>query len=457
MIDQRTANLVLERALNKGADFCEIFCEDKDELTIGRENGRYKGAAQVHLFGAGIYLLRGTSRVYVYTSDLSEVGLMRLLDRGLGFMQTGTSEMPQSFRERPVVDPINVLEYPGEVSIAKKAAILREIDLAVAATAKAEVQAEYTYFDTDQRVLVAASDGTWAQDRRVTSRVRGRFGISLNGESTGDWTDFTRPQGFECFQNGRHIQTFSQFIRELEEGLMAKPGPRGVLPVVFESGGAVGTFFHEACGHQLETTNMQTKDTYFYRMLGKQVASEKVTLIDDGTLLGQYGSSKYDDEGMPRQQNILIENGILKSALVDRLGSRQFDLPRTGSGRRQNYTFAPAARMSNTYLAPGTDDPDAMIRDIPLGILATKIGGGTGGEEFTLLCPRAFLIKDGKIDRLLRGTMLIGRGDETMMKIDRVSNRLEWEENGAFCGADSGLCNTTTSGARMRVTEMIVG
>lgn len=365
--------------------------------------------------------------------------------------------MPQSFRERPVVDPINVLEYPGEVSIAKKAAILREIDLAVAATAKAEVQAEYTYFDTDQRVLVAASDGTWAQDRRVTSRVRGRFGISLNGESTGDWTDFTRPQGFECFQNGRHIQTFSQFIRELEEGLMAKPGPRGVLPVVFESGGAVGTFFHEACGHQLETTNMQTKDTYFYRMLGKQVASEKVTLIDDGTLLGQYGSSKYDDEGMPRQQNILIENGILKSALVDRLGSRQFDLPRTGSGRRQNYTFAPAARMSNTYLAPGTDDPDAMIRDIPLGILATKIGGGTGGEEFTLLCPRAFLIKDGKIDRLLRGTMLIGRGDETMMKIDRVSNRLEWEENGAFCGADSGLCNTTTSGARMRVTEMIVG
>ena len=202
---------------------------------------------------------------------------------------------------------------------------------------------------------------------------------------------------------------------------------------------------------------MQTKDTYFYRMLGKQVASEKVTLIDDGTLPGQYGSSKYDDEGMPRQRNILIENGILKSALVDRLGSRQFDLPRTGSGRRQNYTFAPAARMSNTYLAPGTDDPDAMIRDIPLGILATKIGGGTGGEEFTLLCPRAFLIKDGKIDRLLRGTMLIGRGDETMMKIDRVSNRLEWEENGAFCGADSGLCNTTTSGARMRVTEMIVG
>ncbi len=457
MIDQHMANLVLERALDKGADFCEIFCEDKDELTISRENGQCKGTAQVHLFGAGIYLLQGTSRVYVYTSDLSEQGLMRLLDRGLGFMQTGTSRRLQSFYEKPITDPVYIREYPGEVATARKAAILKNTDQAVAAAAKAEVQAEYTYFDTDQRIIVAASDGTWAQDRRVTSRVRGRFGISLNGESTGAWTDFTRPQGFECFQDGRHIQTFCQFVRELEESLTAKPGPRGLLPVVFEGGGAVGTFFHEACGHQLETTNMQTKDAYFYRMLGKRVASECVTLIDDGTLPGQYGSSKYDDEGMPRQRNVLIENGILKSALVDRLGSLQFGLPRTGSGRRQNYTFAPAARMSNTYLAPGTDDPDTMIRDIPLGILATNIGGGTGGEEFTLVCPRAFLIKDGKIDRLLKGTMLIGRGDETMLKIDRVSSRLEWEEGGGFCGAASGLCNTTTSGARMRVTEMIVG
>lgn len=382
---------------------------------------------------------------------------MRLLEQGLCFMQNDHANRPIAFREQPVRQPCAVRQYPGSVAIADKAAILSDVEKAVAAAARASLTADYTYFDTDQRITVAASDGTWAEDRRVITRVRGRFGITLNGESTGDWTDFVRPQGFECFENGDHINTFNRYIRQLEEGLTAQPGPRGLLPVVFEGGTAVGTFFHEACGHQMETTNMQTKGAYFYRMLGKQVASEKVTLIDDGTLPGQYGSSKYDDEGMPRQKNVLIENGILKSVLVDRLGARQFGLPRTASGRRQNYTFAPAARMSNTYLAPGTDDPDEMIRDIPLGILAVEIGGGTGGEEFTLSCPRAYLIKDGQIDRLLKSTMLIGRGDETMKKIDRVGNVLSWEEGGAFCGASSGLCNTTTSGARMRVTEMVVG
>jgi TldD protein len=182
-----------------------------------------------------------------------------------------------------------------------------------------------------------------------------------------------------------------------------------------------------------------------------------VTLIDDGSLSGLYGSSMFDDEGKPRQKNVLIENGVLTSFMADRLGAKRIGCPRTASGRRQGYSYAPRSRMSNTYLAAGNDDPDEMIRSMPEGLFVTEIGGGTGGEEFTLLASKAYWVKNGQIDHQVKGAILLGRGDETMLNIDRVGNVMVQEDGGSFCGADSGLVCTTTSGARMRVTGMVVG
>ena len=457
MLTQTIANRVIDRALGLGADFCEIFAEDRRETTIKYEKQQCTNASRTNIYGAGIYLLQGCSSVYVYTSDLTENGLMKLLDKAAPFLKAGKGGTPITFRQQSVLEPNPVREYPGSVSLAKKVELLSQTDRAVQSAIQSRYFAEYTYFDMDQNVVIAASDGTWAQDRRVTSRIRNRFTVSNGVESAGNFVDFTRPMGFEAFRDNGQIPQFIRQVREREESLTAEKAPRGRFPVVFEGGACVGTFFHEACGHQLETNNMRCETAYFRDKLGKQVASSKVTLIDDGTLPGQYGSSKFDDEGMPRQRNVLIENGILKSFLVDRLGARQCGVTRTGSGRRETYTFAPASRMSNTYLAPGEDDPEEMLREIDYGILVAGMGGGTGGEEFTLEVPRCFLIKDGKVDHLLKNAMLVGRGDETMMKIDRVSNRMVWEDGGAFCGAESGLCNTTTSGARMRVTDMVIG
>lgn len=457
MLHQKVAARVIDKALSLGADFCEIFAEDRSELTLKYENQHCTNASRVNIFGAGIYLLQGKSSVYVYTSDLTEEGLMKLLDRGSCFLKAGSPVAPIAFRERPMAEPNPYRIHPAAVDLKTKLKVMAETDRALRDAIKSEYHAEYSYFDVDQKVIIASSDGTWAEDQRVTTRLRDRFSVSNGKESAGTFVDFTRPMGFEAFDNGAQIPVLTRKVRMWEDCLTADQAPRGRFPVVFEGGSCVGTFFHEACGHQLETNHMQNDRAFFRDKIGKRVASEKVTLIDDGTLPGQYGSSKYDDEGMPRQKNVLIENGILKSFLVDRIGSRQFGVERTGSGRRENYTYAPAARMSNTYLASGTDDPDEMIREIDYGILVAGMGGGSGGEEFTLECPRSFLIKDGKIDRLLKNTMLVGRGDETMLKIDRVASNVVWEDGGAFCGASSGLCNTTTSGARMRVTEMVIG
>lgn len=457
MIKRETAENVISQALSSGAEFCEIFLEDRNDNNLYFADGAVYNAAGIHIHGAGIYLISGLECVYVYSTDTSEKGLLKLAAKGTELLKNKKAGASLPFAERSVAEPNPVKIYPGSFALKDKVCILSDTDKAIRAACAALASLDLAYFDTDQKVLIAASDGTWAEDRRVTSRIRASYVIRDGSAVNGGWEDYARPEGPDCLRDRRHLPKLIRAAAELAEELTLEEAPKGRFPVVFEGEGCVGTFFHEACGHQLETTHLQAETAYFRDKLGKKVASDCVTVVDDGTIPGMYGSSKYDDEGMPRQKNTLIQNGILKSFLVDRIGSIRLGVPRNGCGRRQNYTFAPAARMSNTYLAAGNDDPDEMIRDIDFGILAVSMGGGTGGQEFTLNLKRAYVIKDGKISHPVRNAMLVGRGDETLMKIDRVAKDVLWEESGAFCGAKSGLVNTTTSGVRMRVTDMVVG
>ena len=295
------------------------------------------------------------------------------------------------------------------------------------------------------------------EDRRVTTRMRFIPVITNEHGTASRFTEFCSAAGYESYQTGAHLKRLELTIHDLAASLTAREAPSARVPVILEGGECTGTFFHEACGHQLETTELLQGGMFFDKR-GEQVASGKVTLIDDGTLPGMYGSSRIDDEGMPRQKNVLIENGILKGFMADRLGALKLKLPRTGSGRRQDYAHAPGARMSNTYLAAGSDDEAQMIRDTEEGLFVTKLGGGTGGREFTILADTAYWIRHGEILCRVKGAMLSGRGNETMKKVDRVGKTFVTDETGgAFCGADSGFCPTTTSGPRMRISEMVVG
>lgn len=457
MINQSVVRNVLEYTKQRGVDFAELFVEDKEELSIKYHNDAVQGVAQARLSGAGIYLISGTQSTYVYLNDLSERALLRAANTAcdlIGAKNGRHSEV--SFSAGSVVQPCPVRVYPGTVKHADKINILRDANKIAFDTSRYLVNLNLGFIDTDQKVLIANTEGVWAEDRRVTSRLRLIPTLQSGMESVGHFSDFTRAAGFEVFQNHAYRDFVRERIQSLQDELFAEEAPSAYVPVVFEGGSCTGTFFHEACGHQLEASGM-TPNSIFRHKLGQKIASDKVTLIDDGTLPFQYGSSKYDDEGMPRQRNVLIENGVLKSFLADRLGAIRLGVPRTASGRRQGYGYAPRSRMSNTFLAAGSDDPDEMIRSMPEGLFVTEMGGGTGGEEFTLMAQKAFWIKNGQIDRQVKGAMLLGRGDETMLKIDRVGNQLIYEDGGAFCGADSGLVCTTTSGARMRVTGMVVG
>lgn len=457
MMEERLVQNVLSYALEKGAGFAELFVEDKEELNIRYRRKGVQEIAQARLSGAGIYLISGTESAYVYLNDLSEQALLRAAGTAAELLsakaQGGTC---RPFTRLRAPAPCPVWTVPSAVSYREKIQVLRETDLAGRSASVYVTDMDIGYYDTDQRILVANSQGDWAEDRRVTSRLRINPTLQKGMELVQGSADFTRPRGFETFREENYARAAVTGVRHAQDELCADEAPSAFVPVIFEGGTCTGTFFHEACGHQLEASGLR-EDSLFRHKLGQKIASDKVTLIDDGTLPGQYGSSAFDDEGMPRQRTVLIENGVLKSFLADRLGALRLDIPRTASGRRQGYGYAPRSRMSNTFLAAGPDDPEEIIRSTPEGLLVTEMGGGTGGNEFTLMAKRAFWIKNGQIDRQVKGAMLLGRGDETMLHIDRVGNVLVYEDGGAFCGADSGLVCTTTSGARMRVTGMVVG
>jgi len=449
---------ILETALSSGGDFAELFIENKDELQIKYEDESVKRLTTTRIKGAGIYLLSGTRSVYVYTNDLSLDKIMNTAKLAAELLNQKNSVFNRNilFEYRKSNNPNKFIIYPSSVEHKDKINILREISLAAKSVDSRIVQMAVTYFDTDQNISIYNSEGLFTWDRRISSRVRLNATISDGANYYDDWDDFTRPQGFEAFNNKSDYITFAkEFIKGLASSTEGISLQSCNVPVVFEAG-ACGTFWHETCGHQLEASAIASNNSDFVGMIGKKVASDKVTLIDDGSIPGLYGTSGIDDEGHPTQKNILIENGILKGYLVDRLGGRLLNMSSTGNGRRQSYSYAPTSRMTNTYLAAGNDDENEMIKSIDKGVFVKRLGGGTGGREFSLAVKEGYLIEKGEITKRLKGLTLNGRGIDLIKRVDRVGKKLE-NEGGSFCGASSGLCPVTSFQPRMRISNMFVG
>lgn len=457
MLTQDQTRCVLEQAVATGGDFAELFWEDKEERNLDDASGIVSRATAVRTAGAGIYLLCGTRSVYVCTNDLCFSSLMEAARRAAELLGNGNGKPGEiRFRMQQIATPNPVKLLPGSVETERKIRLLRET---VAATAQFSGlrQMQTGYFDSDQRVWIANTDGLFTEDRRVACRIRIHAAMEgENGKILSRWPDFTRPAGFEAISDSEATSSFAaDFLKRMQVSLRAEPIRSGTVPVVLDAG-SCGTFWHECCGHPLESVAIAAGSSEFCGKLGQQVASSKVTLVDDGTIPGLYGSEAVDDEGTPARKNILIENGILKGYLCDRLGGRKLGSASTGNGRKQDYTYAPVSRMTNTYLAPGTDDEEEMIRDIDRGLFVTGCGGGCGGREFSIEVTEGWWIENGKLVHPVSGLTLNGRGMEVIRLVDRVGSRLE-TESGGYCGASSGLVPTTSFQPRMRVSAMAVG
>lgn len=447
----------LDKVLSAGGDFAEWFLEDKDETCLGFSSGKAQSASTIRIHGAGLYLLRGDQAIYAYTSDTSESALMALAERAGQLLRLGGAAGGDArcltLREKRYASP-----NPVATSLCTRndrIALLRDASLAAQGTGFALPTLNADLFETDQRVTILNSEGLCTSDRRCATRLRLQMAVTADGKTQFEWNDRTLPNTFDFYRTQVDAAAFARHMaKDIVDVMRAKPAKGGRMPVVMEAG--CGTLWHEACGHMLETVAIHDQTSPFAGRIGEKIASDKVTLIDDGSIVGQYGSCAIDDEGHPTQKNVLIENGVLKTYLADRLGARRTGVPRSGSGRRQSYTFAPVARMNNTYLDAGQDDEEEMIRTVDRGLFVKKLGGGNSGRSFSIAVAEGYLIEDGRITDRVKGLTLSGSGEEIMRAVDRVGKINQFEESGGFCGADSGLVPVTAFQPRMRIAEMNV-
>ncbi len=457
MLTKELSAKVLDAALSNGADFAEIFSENNYNSNIRLYNNMIQQCMAGKDHGAGIRVFYGSTAIYAYTNDFSETALMEAAS-AVAKAQSGQKIV--TIHELNSKDISNIHEVkilPASVSKEAKIDFLKRTNEAARNYSSEVSQVDLTLAERRQEILIANSEGLWVEDTRNYIRA---FAIVIAGTGSERQTSTQGPgafAGYEFIESLDPQRMGAETAHSSVLMLNAKYAPQGQYPVIIDNGFG-GVIFHEACGHGLEATSLSRNASIFLGKLGQQVASDKVTAIDDGTLVNKWGSTNIDDEGAVTRRNVLIENGILKSYLIDKVGGLKMDMQPTGNGRRQSYKFPPTSRMTNTYIDAGNDKFDNMVASIDFGLYAKKMGGGSvlpGTGDFNFAVAEGYVIRNGKIAEPVRGATLIGNGAQILNKISMVSDNLELAEG--MCGSQSGSVPTTVGQPALKVDEIIVG
>lgn len=459
MISRKNAELALAAALKTGGDFAELFLEDRRSNALALLDGHIEHAVTGRRHGAGIRVYHDLNSVYVHTNDTSLSGLLSAADKAAGAISGTGGEMRDIRLTRSICSNIHpIKQLTLDVSGNRKAALLQDVNLVAKAVSSeiSQVRANLTAWDSD--IIIANSEGLFTGDTRAYTRLAIAAIAASGSESQTGHVGPGALMGYELFEECVNPEEAAKTAANMAVTMLhAEACPAGVMPVVID-GGFGGVIFHEACGHSLEAAAVAFGNSEFAGKLGQQIASPIVTAIDDGTLPNEWGSSNIDDEGIPTTRLTLIENGILKNYMIDRLNGRRMNMPSTGSGRRQDFTIAPTSRMRNTFIAPGEHEESEIIATCGDGLYAKSMGGGSVNPvtgEFNFAVDEGYLIRDGKIDRPVRGATLVGKGAEILKKIDRVGKHM-WMAQG-MCGASSGSIPTNVGQPMIRVTDITVG
>ncbi|WP_373480538.1 TldD/PmbA family protein [Geminocystis sp.] len=446
-----------------GADFVEFFLEKANYISCLAEDDTITSITPRLSTGAGVRVFRGKQDCYVSTNNLTFSGLKQALEKALSILGFN---LPQGSAFIPEINLEMFRDYAAaknKDSWLSNCSNMQEMgDILLSANNKLNKTANHVqsrrtaYFRDWQEVLIASSDGIFARDIRLTQSVGYNLlcadgdNRSSIGKRDGDTSnpDFLRKWNYD---------TVAEEVAESAgKMLYADYVESGQYPVIMANQFG-GVIFHEACGHLLETTQIERKSTPFMDKKGEKIAHENLTAWDEGLSENAFGSIDMDDEGMPPQRTLLIENGILKNFLSDRAGAIRTGHPRTGSGRRQSYSFAAASRMRNTYIDCGKYTLDEVFNSVDKGIYCKKMGGGSVGPtgEFNFGVDEAYLIENGKITKPLKGATLIGEAKEIMTKISMSSQDLALAAG--FCGSVSGSIYVTVGQPHIKVDTITVG
>lgn len=449
---------VLESMLAKGADFADLYFERTVSESWSLEDSIVKDGSFSVGGGVGVRALCGEKTGFSY-SDQADLESIRKAAVAASSIAAGSSNRIcpiQPVSHNPlynVVNPLDTLGPDAKVALLQKAdALARKMDPNVVDVSVSLVGAWKT-------VLVLATDGTLAADVRPLVRFSVSLVLEKNGRKERGNGGGGGRAGYEQFDEATVAKYVEDAIKMAQVNLEAIDAPAGTMPVVLGSGWP-GVLLHEAVGHGLEGDFNRKGTSNYSGRIGTSVASELCTIVDDGTLQNLRGSLTVDDEGTPSQYTTLVEKGVLQGYMQDKHNARLMGHALTGNGRRESYSHLPMPRMTNTYLLPGEDDPEDIIRSVKKGLYAVNFGGGqvdiTSGK-FVFAASEAYLIEDGKITAPVKGATLIGNGPEAMSKVSMLGNDLALDKGVGTCGKEGQSVPVGVGQPTLKVDELVVG
>jgi TldD protein len=450
----------LAAALSAGGDYADLYFEYLTSTSLMVDESMVKSASQGISAGCGVRVVSGERTGYAYTDDLSPARILHAARTAALIASAPAKTSVTGFQQNPARSLYPVALPSVDAEITSKVDLLMRGDRTARAFDPRIKEVRASYADELRNILVVGSDGTFAEDSQPLARLNVSCIAKTDGASGRGTAGGGGRVALDFFFGEKTPEFFAkEAARQAILQLDAREAPAGDMEVVLGPGWP-GVLLHEAVGHGLEADFNRKKTSAFAGLIGKRVASEKCTVVDNGTMPWRRGSLNVDDEGQPTQETVLIENGILKGYLSDKLSAKLMGLADTGNGRRESYEHIPIPRMTNTYMLAGQDDPQDIIRSVKNGVYAVNFGGGqvdiTNGK-FVFSASEAYLIENGQITAPIRGATLIGNGPDVLTRVSMVGNDLKLDEGVGTCGKDGQAVPVGVGIPTIKIDRLTVG
>ncbi len=457
MVEGVDFSKVLKRALKRGGEFSEVFLETTSTCSIICEDDRVERIVVGTDAGASLRVIFNQKTSYGYCNAFSEQGLLEMASSVSSAVGSGKGTSDVHLPAKPSSSGLAVRSLPEGVSMSRKVSMVERANQRARARDQRVRQVKIGYRDYNQHVTVANSEGTLVEDTRIGTLFFVQVVSVQDGITQTGYEPVGGTIGFELFDTYSPETVADIAVNRSLLMLEAREAPMGKMPVILSSE-AGGTMIHEAIGHGLEADLVQQGLSVYAGRTGEHVASPLITVVDDSTLPQKRGSYCFDDEGTPSQRTILVDKGILKGFLFDRLTARKDEVQSTGSGRRESYRYKPIPRMTNTFIAPGSSDPEEIIRSTHKGLFVKKMGGGqvdTVNGNFVFEVSEGYVISQGRVGDPVRGATLTGNGPEVLRQIDMVGDDLGFTIG--TCGKEGQGVPVASGQPTLRIPEIVVG
>lgn len=457
MISSSIALQVINECLSTGADFAEIYIQDKYNQSIILSHKRVDNFVSNLIYGASIRIMLGTKCVFGYTQDVSKSGLLKLASSLKGSFNGSQEIKLDKFSTCLTGRKHQPKKEHSSLSSEAKIEYLKKAEKVIYDNSPLIINASCGLLQNDEKVEIFNSKGKHVKDRRVRTRLVISAVASKDGAFESAFEGPGASKGLELLDELNQEEIAKKVAKTAVDLLDAPECPSGKMTVIIGNKFG-GVLFHEACGHPLEGVAISHKTSVFADKLGQQIASDVVSAIDDGTIENGWGSSNYDDEGEKTTKNVLIKDGKLVGYMMDNFEARRMGGTTTGACRRQSYKYLPTTRMTNTYIANGKSSVEEIIKATKNGLYCVSFNGGSvdpSTDKFNFTASEAYIIKDGKIDHLVKDASLVGYGYEVLKNIDMVAN--DCDRGQGNCGASSGSIPVDVGQPTLRVQNITVG